>query len=361
MSLFAFSLADEPEQTQSALSPTGVGPDLRPLISRLSGDVAGHLTRALEQLSELADQVDAAELRLLQSIGQEVEGARRVGMVGQQIARLASGLVRPEVERVLACELMGAILQRRRLSDPKAASIQETLLRTPVQGDPSLMSALFHTAVDWCLEHAAGAVELQLAPIAGETAGRVAMSFQWFQSSEAAEHDALDSLHWHLLYFTAQALGIRPLRRITAQTVSLEMLLPAHDAAEAKPLATFDPAQAGCQVLVVSPERDMRNKVRLAIRGLDLMVDYVASVDAAVRYCADGTPQAVVIDATQGETGAELLRQALRGELPEPSFIEITPPQAADRVPAPGHSHVGLDSLMTELPSTLATELARQR
>lgn len=358
MSLFAFSPVDEASCAAGTPSLAAAGPDMRPLISRLSGDVAQPLTRALEQLSELADLMQASDLQLLQSISQEVECARRVGILGQQIARLASGQVRPEVERVLACEMLASILQRRRLSDPKSASIRETLVRTPVQGDPSLMSALLNTALDWSLEHATGLIELQISPIAGETAGRICTSFH---AGPSASIQGLDSLNWHLLYFTAQALGIRPLRRIAAHAVTLELQLPFHDGTEAKSADAFDPSQAGCQVLVVSSERDMRNKVRLAIRGLDLMVDYVASVDAAVRYCADGTPQAVVIDATHGETGAALLRQALRGELPEPSFIEITPPQATDKPLSQGHSRVGLDSLMTELPSALATELARQR
>lgn len=327
--------------------------DLRRLVSGLSAEVSSRLTRALAHLGTLADQ-EQSDGQLLQSLGDEIDAARRVGMLGQQIARLASGHVRPETEHVVVSDLLSALLAQRQRSHRRGTRIHASIANTTAQGDASLISALLHAAVDWAEELAESSIELTLS--AASQGPELSMSF-----GLAAPVSPLstDTLQWHLLYFTAEALGIRPQRRRHGNTLSLSLRLP--QAGNGPALPAVDNPVNGCQVLVVAPEREIRNKVRLAIRGLDLLVDYVASVDAAARYCNDSRPEAVVYDGRLDGASLNELRSSLDTERRLP-FIEIHGNGRDDgTIGSDGTTRIPLDALMDCLPSTLATELARAR
>ncbi|WP_088283434.1 hypothetical protein [Ideonella sp. A 288] len=329
--------------------------DLRRLVSGLSAEVALRLTRALAHLGTLADQ-EHSDGRLIQSLGDEIDGARRIGMLGQQIARLASGHVRPETEHVVVSDLLSAQLDQRRLSLRSGAALHASIAHTSAQGDASLISALLHAAVDWAEELAESSIDLVLSPSAADQGPELSMSFNL---AAPVSPLSTDTLQWHLLYFTAEALGIRPQRRRHGNTLSLSLRLPR--AGNSHSLPRVDDPIDGCQVLVVAPEREIRNKVRLAIRGLDLLVDYVASVDAAARYCQDSLPEAVVYDGRLDGPRLNELRSSLDADRRLP-FIEICG-HVRDNAAAQheGTTHIHLDALMDRLPSTLATELARMR
>src|SRR5437870_2392812 len=65
----------------------------RALLTQVGGEIAGPLTAAMERITALSTtgKIDRQSLRALRD---EVEAARRAGMVGQQLARFASGRVR---------------------------------------------------------------------------------------------------------------------------------------------------------------------------------------------------------------------------------------------------------------------------
>lgn len=66
---------------------------LHDIVGQVAAEVAAPLTRALERVHALvAGQTLSAEE--LQALNDEVAHARRIGILGQQIARLASGVVR---------------------------------------------------------------------------------------------------------------------------------------------------------------------------------------------------------------------------------------------------------------------------
>jgi hypothetical protein len=60
------------------------------IVQQLGAEIAGPLSAALEQIQNLATtgQIDRRGLRLLR---RSVDDARTAGMLGQQLARLASG------------------------------------------------------------------------------------------------------------------------------------------------------------------------------------------------------------------------------------------------------------------------------
>ena len=353
----ASALVSQWSERQATPTPSTLAPDFRSLVSRLGADVAASLTRALTHLGELAD-CKRPDGRILQAIGDEIADARKIGIVGQQIARLASGLVQPDSEQVLACEMAQSIVDRRRASAADLAAIHTTIDRAPSQSDPSLLSMLIEAALDWGFAHTAADMTFQ---VIGSHHGQSVTLTLSFDLAAQAGRDTLDTMHWHLVFFAAQTLGARVQRRVNGLNVILSVTLPSTEPRSALSAAAADRPAAGCQVLVVAPERDLRNKVRLAIRGLDVLVDYVSSVDAAVRYCEDGVPEAVVYDGAIGHGPADDLRLSLGTSMRDLPFIEITGLAAALPAPAPrrAESCVALARLQADLPSALATQLAR--
>lgn len=72
-------------------------------------------------------------------------------------------------------------------------------------------------------------------------------------------------------------------------------------------------------------------------------------------------PEAVVYDGAIGHGPADDLRRALGASMRDLPFIEITSPAAQQPAPARrrAESGVALDRLQADLPSALATQLAR--
>src|ERR1700712_2084461 len=74
------------------------------IIQQLGAEIAGPLSTALERIQGLATtgQIDRQSLRALR---ESVSQAREAGMVGQQLARLASGHLRLSRERLHLTQL----------------------------------------------------------------------------------------------------------------------------------------------------------------------------------------------------------------------------------------------------------------
>ena len=118
---------------------------------------------------------------------------------------------------------------------------------------------------------------------------------------------------------------------------------------------------AGSQVLVVATHRDVRNCVRDAPRGLDMMVDYVGSVEAAVEFCQAGLPQALLFQSDQAGAAMSALRNQVRRLAPCFPFIALLPTgRLVERIGegAERTCQVGLDALSKTLPSVLVEEIS---
>ncbi len=357
MSQFAYAAVATAEPLGEVRRLPSTTPDMCPLVARLSSEVAARLTLALEHLGALlsAPRIEAKAAERLEA---EISRVRRVGILGQQIARLASGQVKPENEQVQLGEQIASLLGQYRQSHSGGPVVRAALTPTPARCDASLMGALLQAALDWSVDHAASAVDWRLE--GGEAGGPSQLTIS-FGAAAHAVHDALDTLDWHLMFFAARALGTTVSRRQLAQQVELTIPLPgtASDVAAAK--IDVDPRQRNCQVLVVAPERDLRNKVRLAIRGLDLVVDYVSSVDAAISYFDDTRPLAVVYDGVLDASAVNGLRHASAAGTTTMEFIQVSSLAQGFEPLGRGQCRVGLHDLAGSLPSALATVLARDR
>ena len=332
---------------------------LHDLIGQVAAEVAAPLTRALERIRALQAQpgADAEQLRALHD---EVSQARHIGILGQQIARLASGAVRQVLEPVNLQAMLHELLEEQRRDDPPA-EVRENLQAASIVADSGLAGALMRALIDWCGACAGSPIDVALAPHPDAMQAVLTCRF----ARQPRPLDASEPLSWHLMHFAAAALGARldsvgSTDRITVRVTFDRLVTPPEpgqtSAADMRLLA-------GCQLLVVSNDRDIRHQVRRAVQGLDLLVDYVTSVDAASAYCDEGLPQAVVYASTLSGVSMNRLRGRLGQLAGAPPFIEISPDQDGYEPPsadAPPVRRVALDELPQALPAALVTEMMRQ-
>lgn len=357
--------------------------DVPAIVTQMGSEVAGLLTAALERVNALAGtgHIDRANLRALQ---EEIERARRAGMVGQQLGRLASGRVAITRERLDLVRLMReALRQRSREFESRGLEVRQVFAPAEVMGDTTLLYALLQALLDWAAEHAVSLIALSIETGGWPSHARLGCRFSHRPVDEVAgvpgllgvDHvEALDTMSWRLLVHTGEALGLLLRRRDTPAdgTLSIEFpdtlapSLPGLDVTE-----TNDDTEAGGpnsqpfagrHVLVVSARREVRGVVREALRPMGLLVDYVASVEAAAAFCRRTLPHAIVHEASLWGTAFEALRKDALGVVPNLAFVEIADDvqgfQTAHRAGRPC-AQVGRAALLGSLPAALEHELTR--
>jgi len=354
--------------------------DSAQLVAQLGGEVAAALSTALERVNALATtgRIDRSDLRALRD---EIELARRIGMMGQQVSRFASGRVRLTQERLdLTAMLRTAMQQRSREIEARGIEVRQSLRPAEVIGDATLTFSLLQAMLDWSFEHARSRIDFTIDHKVWPAHARLTCAFAYRPADEVTsspmplEAPSLDTMAWRLLQQTAGMLGLAFGRDDQAGRTQVNIEFPRtigeqiegvsaieldarHDeyAANSKPLA-------GSHVLVIAARREVRNLVREALRPMGLMIDYVTSVDEAREFCGGGLPHAVVHEAVLGGEAFERLRVELLTEVPTLAFIQITDDGKAFEVHNIGErqfASVGRAAIVESLPSALMFELAR--
>ncbi len=347
------------------------------LVAQLGSEVASHLSSALERVNTLAatGRIDKAGLRLLR---EELEQARRAGIVGQQLARLSNGQVQLANERLdLTGLLREALRLRGREIEARGIEVRQLFAAVEVMSDATLLFSLLETLLDWSFAHAISRIDLQIDIQNWPAHGRLASSFAHRPADEAEEPAApaaaLDSMDWRLLQQTATVLGLALRRRDSATRT--EVLI---EFTETLPPRLFDSASgeaedvttqahnsqplAGRHVVVLAARREVRNVVRDALRPMGLMIDFVTTLDEAQQLFAGGLPHAVVYEASLGGDRFERLRTELLAEVPGLAFIQIAEQGRAFEVLNLGgrqFASVGRDAIIESLPAALLFELSR--
>ncbi len=160
--------------------------DAGALAGRLGLEVAAPLSAALERVLALSAS-GTIDRHGLSALRDEIERARRVGIMGQQLGRLAAGPVQQQPEPLdLAQMLCQAMLHRR--ADTGARDIGIRQLRRPaiVSADATLLYALLQTLLDWCFEHSRSRIEFHVELRHWPVQARLLCSFAW------REPDAVD-------------------------------------------------------------------------------------------------------------------------------------------------------------------------
>lgn len=367
---------------------TESGIALHELAGQIGAEVATPLSSALERVTQLATTGQIGR-RGLRALREEIEQARRVAMMGQQISRLASGRVTQAPERLDLPQLLrDMITQRGPEIEARGLEVRQVLRPAAVQADPTLMFTLLQALVDWSFEHCCGrtihlVTDVRNWPIRSQ----LMCEFAWRQAdqidTEARTHFdgeddpdamALDTMAWRLVETAARTMGVVversdspwQARLLLEFTHSVEEESSHHapliDMADPERLAMNSEPLAGSHVLVVSPRREVRNQVREAVRTMGMMVDYVTSREEAREFCRGGMPHAVIYDGALA--GFDALKAELRAEVAGVAFLEITEATTALEVAASGmaqEARVGLKAIVGTLPSALIYALSIAR
>ncbi len=357
-------------------------PEARLLVAQLGSEVAAILSSALERVVGLTatGRIDKTGLRALRD---EIDLARRIGIMGQQVARLANGHVLLAHEPLdLTGLLREALLQRSREIEARGIEVQQILTPAEVLSDATLLFSLLQTVLDWSFEHAVSRIDFRLDMTSWPVHARMAVSFL-HQPADVVEESpapvapfeltALNTMSWRLLQQTAAVLGLQLERHDTAGRAHLQLQFPDTLAPRVAGLAAAEPEAepsfthnsqplAGRHVLMLAARREVRNVVRDALRPMGLMLDFVGSVEEAQLLCSDGLPHALIYDSTLAGDRFEKMRREMQDEVPNIAFIRLTEHGKAFEVLNVGgrqFASVGRDAILESLPAALIFELSR--
>ena len=373
-------LPDMPVAPPLSQSPSG-DEHWRDLIGQIGSDIGQALSGALERVTTLATtgKIDRQGLRALR---EEIEHARRVGMIGQQLARFASGRIKQSPEQITLTQVVRDVLvQRGREATARGIEIRQALRPAEVVADATLLHALIQGIVDWALEHAHGTIEFRIDLKPWPPNARLSCLFAHRPADQAdpsvvARHDGgpgLNTMTWRLVEQICWTLGLVVERLDNADTASLTLEFPrtVHEQIEGVTATEIDEGfgvsdnskpLAGSQVLVLATRRDLRADIREATRHMGLVVDFVSSVDEAEMFCRDAVPHAIIFESALASARFDRLRESLMAEVPGFAFIEIAEEGNTFDLSDDGDKHhatIGREAVLQSLPSALIFELSR--
>lgn len=378
MSTSSGSELEKSDPNAAASSPTSdarVEERWLALMAHIGEATAQPLTRAIDRIASLADtgRIDRAGLLALRA---ELDAARQVGIAAQQMARLAGGQVRQSLEKVhLGQALQDVLTERQADIQASGCHLRTTLRAAEVMIDPSLLFGMLHNQLDWALGHARGQIHFTIDLKAWPVRARLGCQFRLAALGENLSRGRpFDDLPWLLLLHTAVAMGLGVEHETDSESVSVTLEFPrtvnnevaglttieldhgfSHSVSGAKPLA-------GSHVLVIAARRDVRVRVRDAIRNMGLIVDFVSSVEEAAAFCRDGLPNGIVVEsALRGDRFDDLVDNLVsqRGDI---VFIEIVEEGTTFEISGfsgSGFARVGRDAIAESLPSALVFELSK--
>lgn len=339
------------------------------------------LSAALERVNALATTGKIGR-KGLRELREYIELARRTGIMGQQVNRLAAGRVRQNVERVdLTAILREALLQHRRQIESLGFEVHQLLGPAQVMADPTLIFTLIDTLIEWSFEHARSAIDFKIELNGWPVFARLSASFRFMsddqveQSVVSFSESSLQSMSWRLLQQAARTMELPiSLDEDGAKArVVIEFPRTVNDPSETAALRDRGDAQrqglnskplAGSHLLVIAARRDTRTLVRDAIRHMGLMIDNVASVEEAREFCSGGMPHAILHESALGGERFERLRAELLTDMPHLVFIELAEDGQGMETRKVGNRQftcVSRNAVIESLPAALMFELSRPR
>ncbi len=360
--------------------PAGQGEERwRQVIAELGAEIAHPLTAALERIQALisSGRIDRSGLR---SLRDEIEAARQVGMTAQLLARFANARMQQSRERVaLADSLQTVLTHRKRETEARGIELQPVLNPVDVIVDASLAFSLLNTLLDWAMVHARSRIEFTIELQSWKSRARLNCRFELPSAQETADgadapaQPALDSLTWRLLEQTAATMNLGLSRQVADGAVMVQIEFTAAARSEIDGITMVDLDEgfdstmnskplAGSHVVVVASRREVRARVRDALRDMGLLVDMVGSIDEAADFCRDGLPHAIIIEGILRGDRCERFCAEIRAEVPGFPFIDIIEQGREFNVSDAERgerARVGQDAIEAALPSVLMFELSK--
>ncbi|MEP7302921.1 MAG: hypothetical protein ABI699_15520 [Caldimonas sp.] len=350
------------------------------LVSQVGAEIAEPLTAALERIHLLTatGKIDRAGLRALRD---EVEQARQVGMIGQQLTRFASGRVRQSHEVLQLEEVLKSVLAlRTRETQARGIAVKPQFKSARVIVDGSLLFSLLNATLDWALANAHAHIEFTIDFKTWPAHARLSCKFAHRPSGTpddisvtSASPPRLDSLSWRLIEQTAWTMGLVVDRKEASGVSTLVLEFPKTAGEEMEGLSASEiddvstqsgnsKALAGSHVLVVASRREVRVLIRDALRNMSMLVDFVSSVDEAASFCKEGLPHAIIIESIQRGGRFASFRDEILAEVPDFVFIEILEQGSTFEMSGTNGAtmaRIGHDVVASSLPAALMFELSR--
>lgn len=357
------------------------GVDGHALLGQLGSEVAAALSAALERVNQLATTGKIGR-RGLRELREYIERARRVGIMGQQVNRLAAGRVRQQIERVdLTGALREALLQHRRQVESLGFEVHQALSPAQVLADATLSFTLLEALIEWAFEHARSAIEFRIELTGWPAFACLRCQFNFITDEQAEQSLAglgatpLHSMSWRLLEQAARVMELPITLEADGLQARLTLEFPrtvTNPAEEREPRDTLDSERqglnskplAGSHVLVLAARRETRSLVRDAIRHMGLMVDYVTTVDEARQFCDGGMPHAILHESALSGVRFEQLRSELLRDMPALVFVELSEDGqglSTRKVGERSFSCLPRTAIIESLPAALMFELSRPR
>lgn len=351
------------------------------LMAQLGSEVASALSGALERVTALATTGKIGR-KGLRELRDNIELARRVSIMGQQVTRLAASRVRQNPERVdLTAAVRDALLQHRREIESRGFEVHQALSPAQVIADPALVFTLLQALLDWAFEHSRSAIDVRIDLTGWPVTACLTCGFR-FLSDEQADRQTvsfssspLDTMSWRLMQQVSSTMDLHLSREDVGGTVHVAIDFPrtVNDPSETAALREKDDPErqlvnskplAGSHLLVIAARRETRSLVRDAVKHMGLMVDFVQSLEEAREFCQGGMPHAILHEATLGGERFEKLRKELLIEVPTLSFIELAEEGTGfevRKVDDRQYACVSRGSIIEALPAALMFELSRSR
>lgn len=371
----------QPGYSSSASASGNDVADGHALLGQLGSEVAAALSAAMEQVNALATTGKIGR-KGLRELREHIELARRIGIMGQQVNRLATGRVRQIVERVdLTAMTREVLLQHRRQIESLGFQVNHTLGPAQVMADPTLVFTLLESMLEWSFEHARSAIDVRLELSEWPVMARLSCSFSFLGDDQvdgqalSFDESPLRTMSWRLLQQAARTMELPVTLDDAGARARLVIEFPRtvndpsevaalRDRADAKQQGLNSKPLAGSHLLVLAARRETRALVRDAIRHMGLMVDYVTSIDEAREFCNGGMPHAVLHEAALGGERFEKLRAELLADMPKLAFIELTEDGQGMETRKVGKREftcVSHGAIIESLPAALMFELSRPR
>ncbi|MBT9504169.1 MAG: hypothetical protein IV092_23190 [Burkholderiaceae bacterium] len=364
-----------------APAPGAERADWADIVQQLGAEIAGPLSSALERIQNLivTGQIDRQSLRALR---ESVASAREAGMVGQQLARLASGRLQLSRERLHLTQMLRSVLTHRaREAQARGIQIRQVLKPAEVMVDGSLLFALLNALMDWALASTHSPIEMRVEFTPWPVRARLSCRFahRAMDVMDERQLDAasagLNSLTWRLVEQTALTMGLVPQREDDSGITTFSLEFPSTITSELENLDDkievdqddFEPSAnskplAGSHLLIVASKRELRMQVQDAVRHMGLIIDQVGSMDEAISFCQDGLPHGIVFESALRGASFQALFDELRNEIADFSFIEIHKDGRGTQLSTAsvdGLAHVDIRALDDSLPSILLFELSK--
>ncbi len=366
--------------SQSPLSPVAT-----PQAGFAQLDIAGviglQLAEPLSQMQTVVQnflqsgKISRAEVQQLSSM---IDGARKIAMQSQQLARLANGRLRQSHEKLRLDILVTQALAEHmpRLQQLGIVS-QQQIQPVEVVFDPGLLISLVDAGVEWMslrghqldvALHLDGAPEFSTLRFTARPLP---------EAGEFAETPPeFEKFSWYLLMEIARTMGVKVTRSVFATETALTLEFqrssgPPQEALDhletrsrADSWQVAESAHAGTAPLLVTADENLRRSVEIVCLNMGLVLNCASSSTRAARHSAKERPPLIIFDDRCNDETLQTLQAELAQTDPFFPLIEIVHDTnsllmsswMSDRV-----TRVSVENLRTQLPRALMVGLSKKK